>query len=111
MQGLGSGTISLLGTEAQKAAYLPAVARGEKIAAFALTEPASGSDVASMETSARAGRSGYLINGAKTYISNGGIADYYTCSPAPAKRRARRASRPSSSMPIRGGWRTPNGSK
>jgi acyl-CoA dehydrogenase len=77
MQGLGSGTISLLGTEAQKAAYLPAVARGEKIAAFALTEPASGSDVASMETSAERVEGGYLINGAKTYISNGGIADYY----------------------------------
>ncbi|WP_213981167.1 acyl-CoA dehydrogenase family protein [Sphingomonas sp. dw_22] len=77
MQGLGSGTITLLGTEAQKAAYLPAVARGEKIAAFALTEPASGSDVASMETTAEATAGGYVVNGAKTYISNGGIADYY----------------------------------
>jgi len=77
MQGLGSGTISLFGTEAQKQAYLPAVSRGEKIAAFALTEPASGSDVASMETTAVADGDGYLVNGAKTYISNGGIADYY----------------------------------
>ncbi len=77
MQGLGSGTITLLGTEAQKRAYLPAVARGEKIAAFALTEPASGSDVASMETSAERTANGYRVNGAKTYISNGGIADYY----------------------------------
>jgi acyl-CoA dehydrogenase len=74
MQGLGSGTISLFGTEAQKAAYLPAVARGEKIAAFALTEPGSGSDVASMETTAEPQ---WVVNGAKTYISNGGIADYY----------------------------------
>jgi acyl-CoA dehydrogenase len=78
MQGLGSGTISLFGTEEQKQAYLPAVARGEKIAAFALTEPASGSDVASIETIAAAGQDGgYVVNGAKTYISNGGIADYY----------------------------------
>ncbi|MGV3479749.1 MAG: acyl-CoA dehydrogenase family protein [Sphingobium sp.] len=77
MQGLGSGTITLLGTEAQKQAYLPAVARGEKIAAFALTEPASGSDVASMETTAERDGDGYRVNGAKTYISNGGIADYY----------------------------------
>ncbi|WP_204328342.1 acyl-CoA dehydrogenase family protein, partial [Stenotrophomonas maltophilia] len=65
------------GTEAQKAAYLPAVARGEKIAAFALTEPGSGSDVASMETSAATSGNGWRVNGAKTYISNGGIADYY----------------------------------
>jgi len=77
MQGLGSGTISLLGTEAQKQAYLPAVSRGEKIAAFALTEPASGSDVASMETSAVLDGDEYRVDGAKTYISNGGIADYY----------------------------------
>jgi acyl-CoA dehydrogenase len=77
MQGLGSGTITLFGTEAQKAAYLPAVARGEKIAAFALTEPASGSDVASMETRAEAVEGGYVVDGAKTYISNGGIADFY----------------------------------
>jgi acyl-CoA dehydrogenase len=77
MQGLGSGTISLLGTEEQKRAYLPDVAAGRKIAAFALTEPESGSDVASMETIAQRTASGYVINGAKTYISNGGIADYY----------------------------------
>jgi acyl-CoA dehydrogenase len=77
MQGLGSGTITLFGSEAHKAAYLPAVARGEKIAAFALTEPVSGSDVASMETSAAEEQGSYLVNGAKTYISNGGIADYY----------------------------------
>jgi acyl-CoA dehydrogenase len=77
MQGLGSGTISLFGSETQKKAYLPAVARGEKIAAFALTEPGSGSDVAAMETSARADGKDYVIDGAKTYISNGGIADFY----------------------------------
>ncbi|MFN3473730.1 MAG: acyl-CoA dehydrogenase family protein [Blastomonas sp.] len=77
MQGLGSGTISLLGTEEQKRAYLPDVAAGRKIAAFALTEPDSGSDVAAMETTAERTATGYVINGAKTYISNGGIADYY----------------------------------
>jgi acyl-CoA dehydrogenase len=77
MQGLGSGTISLFGTEAQKQAYLPAVAKGEKIAAFALTEPASGSDVASMDSTAEEVADGYVVNGAKTYISNGGIADFY----------------------------------
>ncbi|HEY5711583.1 MAG TPA: acyl-CoA dehydrogenase family protein [Allosphingosinicella sp.] len=77
MQGLGSGTISLFGTEDQKQAYLPAVAKGEKIAAFALTEPESGSDVASMTTAAVEAGSGYAVDGAKTYISNGGIADFY----------------------------------
>jgi acyl-CoA dehydrogenase len=77
MQGLGSGAISLFGSEAQKQSYLPAVAKGEKIAAFALTEPASGSDVAAMETSAAPTGDGYVVDGAKTYISNGGIADFY----------------------------------
>lgn len=77
MQGLGSGTISLFGSDAQKAAYLPAVARGDKIAAFALTEPGSGSDVASIETEALETEGGYAVDGAKTYISNGGIADFY----------------------------------
>ncbi|HMG48173.1 MAG TPA: acyl-CoA dehydrogenase family protein [Allosphingosinicella sp.] len=77
MQGLGSGTISLFGTEAQKESYLPAVAKGEKIAAFALTEPGSGSDVAAMATTAEETGDGYVVDGAKTYISNGGIADYY----------------------------------
>jgi acyl-CoA dehydrogenase len=77
MQGLGSGTISLFGSDSQKAAYLPAVARGEKIAAFALTEPGSGSDVASIEMTAEADGDSWVLNGSKTYISNGGIADYY----------------------------------
>ena len=81
MQGLGSGAISLAGSEAQKAHYLPRVARGELIAAFALTEPDAGSDVGAMATSARLepGTQGghYLLNGCKTWISNGGIADFY----------------------------------
>lgn len=77
MQGLGSGTISLFGSEVQKQSYLPAVASGEKIAAFALTEPTSGSDVANLATRADPAGEGYVVNGAKTYISNGGIADFY----------------------------------
>jgi len=77
MQGLGSGAISLFGSEEQKATYLPAVARGEKIAAFALTEPESGSDVASIATAAKQTADGWTIEGGKTFISNGGIADFY----------------------------------
>ena len=77
MQGLGSGAIALFGTDAQKAGYLPAVARGEKIAAFALTEPESGSDVANIATRAERDGDGHVLNGAKTFISNGGIADFY----------------------------------
>jgi alkylation response protein AidB-like acyl-CoA dehydrogenase len=77
MQGLGSGMISLAGTDAQKQAYLPAVSRGEKIAAFALTEPRCGSDAAAIETSARKTAGGWVLDGSKTYISNGGIADFY----------------------------------
>jgi acyl-CoA dehydrogenase len=77
MQGLGSGAIGLFGTDAQKAAYLPAVAAGEKIAAFALTEPESGSDVAAIESKAEEAEGGYALSGTKTFISNGGIADFY----------------------------------
>jgi len=77
MQGLGSGTISLCGSDSQKAAYLPRVAVGEAMAAFALTELESGSDVANMTTSVLRTADGWQIDGAKTYISNGGIADYY----------------------------------
>ncbi|MGE3933915.1 MAG: acyl-CoA dehydrogenase family protein [Rhodospirillaceae bacterium] len=77
MQGLGSGPISLFGTEEQKRAYLPPVSRGERIAAFALTEPHSGSDVAAIETTATADGGDFVIDGAKTFISNGGIADHY----------------------------------
>lgn len=77
MQGLGSGTIALFGSEEQKQAYLPAVASGAKIAAFALSEPGAGSDVAAMQ-SAFSGPQGTVLNGGKTWISNGGIADFYT---------------------------------
>lgn len=77
MQGLGSGTITLFGSEENKTEYLPFVANGEKMAAFALTELESGSDVANMTTTAELNDDHYIINGDKTFISNGGIADYY----------------------------------
>ncbi len=77
MQGLGSGAITLHGTEAQKKRYLTRVANGEAIAAFALSEPESGSDVAAMTCTARASDDEYVLDGEKTWISNGGIADFY----------------------------------
>jgi acyl-CoA dehydrogenase len=77
MQGLGSGAISLFGTEDQRRAYLPAVAEGRKIAAFALSEREAGSDVAALATTAEPDGAGFVLNGAKTWISNGGIADFY----------------------------------
>ena len=77
MQGLGSGAITLAGTPQQQAHYLPAVASGAKIAAFALSEPEAGSDVAAMATTAREDGSDIVLDGVKTWISNGGIADYY----------------------------------
>jgi acyl-CoA dehydrogenase len=77
MQGLGSGPISLAGSPALQAAWLPKVARGEAIAAFALSEPAAGSDVAAMSCSAREEGDAYVLDGEKTWISNGGIADFY----------------------------------
>ena len=77
MQGLGSGAISLAGSAEQKSRYLPRVARGEAIAAFALSEPDAGSDVAAMACAARADGDGYVLDGEKTWISNGGIAHFY----------------------------------
>jgi len=77
MQGLGTGPISLFGSETQKKTYLPPVVRGERIAAFALSEPQAGSDVAAIATRAEPAGSGYVLNGTKTWISNGGLADHY----------------------------------
>ena len=77
MQGLGSGPISLIGTDDQKALWLPGVAAGETIAAFALSEPEAGSDVAALSTSARREGGGWVLDGVKTFISNGGLADRY----------------------------------
>ena len=86
MQGLGSGAISIAGSGAQRRAYLPAVASGAKIAAFALSEPEAGSDVAAMQLQVTPARAdcvahepdgAFMLDGRKTWISNGGIADFY----------------------------------
>lgn len=78
MQGLGTGAISLFGTAAQQAEWLPLTRTGQAIAAFALTEPGSGSDVANSHMTAVRDGTDYVLNGEKTWISNGGIADVYT---------------------------------
>jgi len=78
MQGLGSGAISLFGSEAQKAEWLPKVASGETIAAYALTEPETGSDAANIAMTARGDGGGWMLDGEKSYISNGTIADVLT---------------------------------
>lgn len=77
MQGLGSMPIALAGTDLQKQHYLPATRAGEKIAAFALSEPNAGSDAAALECEALFIDGHYVLNGYKTWISNGGLADYY----------------------------------
>ena len=78
MQGLGTGSISLFGSPELKARYLPPVREGKEIAAFALSEPEAGSDVAAMATTAKPDGSSHVrIDGSKTWISNGGIADHY----------------------------------
>ena len=77
MQGLGAGAIGLFGSADNKAHYLPDVASGRKIAAFALSEPQAGSDVAAMQCAARLDGDAYVLDGEKTWISNGGIADFY----------------------------------
>jgi acyl-CoA dehydrogenase len=77
MQGLGSGAVALGGTDALRAEWLPRVALGEAIAAFALSEPGAGSDAAALQTTARRTDGGWTISGTKTWISNGGIADFY----------------------------------
>jgi alkylation response protein AidB-like acyl-CoA dehydrogenase len=77
MQGLGAGPISLFGSDALKERYLRRVVEGEAIAAFAISEAGAGSDIAAMETSATRDGDEYVIDGEKTWISNGGIADFY----------------------------------
>jgi acyl-CoA dehydrogenase len=77
MQGLGAGPISLFGSIALRKRYLPRVATGEAIAAFAISESNAGSDIAAMKTTARRDGDSYVIDGEKTWISNGGIADFY----------------------------------
>ncbi len=77
MQGLGSASISLYGSEQLKERYLPGVGAGERVAAFAISEPNSGSDVAAMETTATREGEEYRIDGTKTWISNAGLAAQY----------------------------------
>ncbi len=77
LQGLGSGAISLFGTDEQKTKYIPRVAQGTAIAAFALSETEAGSDAASLQCEARHDSAGFVLNGEKNWISNGGIADFY----------------------------------
>ena len=78
MQGLGTGAISLFGTKEQREQWLSKTQAGEAISAFALTEPGSGSDVAANTMTAQRDGDDYILNGQKTWISNGGIADVYT---------------------------------
>jgi len=75
--GLGTGHILRFGTEGQKERYLPALARGEKLAAWALTEPTSGSDAAALRTTAARRGAGWVLNGVKTFITQGSVADVY----------------------------------
>jgi acyl-CoA dehydrogenase len=77
MQGLGTGPITLFGSDALKAHYLPGVAQGKRIAAFAMSESGAGSDVGAMETIARRDGGDFILEGEKTWISNAGIADHY----------------------------------
>jgi acyl-CoA dehydrogenase len=77
LQGLGSAPITLFGSDAQRKRYLPSVVDGTRIAAFALSEPESGSDVANVTTSARRDGDAYVLHGTKAWISNAGIADHY----------------------------------
>ncbi len=78
MQGLGTGPVTLFGTEEQKRKWLPPIAEGKAISAFALSEPEAGSDVAALACAARPdGNAHVVLDGEKTWISNGGIADRY----------------------------------
>jgi acyl-CoA dehydrogenase family protein 9 len=78
-QSIGSRGLALFGTEEQKSRYLPRLAKGDAIAAFALTEPGAGSDAAAIQTRAERQEDGsYLLNGTKTWITNGGLADVFT---------------------------------
>ncbi|MES2562114.1 MAG: acyl-CoA dehydrogenase family protein [Pseudomonadota bacterium] len=77
IQGLGSVPVTLFGSDALKQKYLPETITGKRLGAFALSEPESGSDVASLRTTARRDGNGYVLDGVKTWISNAGIADHY----------------------------------
>ncbi|MGH7268185.1 MAG: acyl-CoA dehydrogenase family protein [Candidatus Rokuibacteriota bacterium] len=90
IQGLGSYPILLAGTEAQKARHLPALARGEHVPAFALTEPEAGSDAASLRTRAERDGGGWVLSGEKRFISNAPVADLYVVFATTAPERGAR---------------------
>lgn len=90
MQGLGSYPITAFGDDAQRERWLPAVLRGEHVAAFALTEPEAGSDLAGVATTARREGDAYVLDGTKVFISNAGVADVYTVFAATAPPGERR---------------------
>ena len=109
MQGLGTGALSLFGTAGQKREWLIRTRRGKALSAFALSEPKSGSDVANLDLAATVDGDSYVLNGEKTWISNGGIADLYTWSLRARVNRAPRAFPPLSCLPTRRACRSPNG--
>src|SRR5205823_13038332 len=76
LQGLGTLPILRAGTDEAKARWIEAAIRGHAMAAFAMTEPEAGSDIASMRTTARRDGDSYVLNGTKSFISNAGIADF-----------------------------------
>jgi len=104
MQGLGSAPVSLFGTDTQKRALLPGVAAGTTIAAFALSEPDAGSDVAAMSATAVRDGDGWRLDGVKTWISNAGIADSYVIFARSGEAPGAKGCRPSSSRQARRGW-------
>ena len=112
MQGLGSGPISLFGTDDLKAKYLPPVRDGRHIAAFALSEPEAGSDVGALATTATVdGPAHFRLDGLKTWISNGGIADHYVVFARTGEAPGSKDYLRSLSMPIHRGYRSPGESK
>ena len=112
MQGLGSGPIMLAGSDELKARYLPKVAAGEAISAFALTEPEAGSDVAAMALSARRVDAHYILDGEKdVHFGMAALPIFMSFSPPPAKRQARAAFPRLRSTPGRRASTLPSGSK
>ena len=87
---LGSLTLLEYGTEEQKRKYLPDIASGKKLAAFALTEATAGSDASAIKTTATRTSGGYILNGTKQFITNGGEAELYTIIALTAKERGAR---------------------
>ena len=110
MQGLGTGAVAIAGSNELRAQVLPKARRGEWIAAFALSEKEAGSDVAAMNCRARQDGGHYVLDGEKTWISNGGIAESIRCLREPAKRRARGAFRRSWCFRTIPGFRSPSAS-